>query len=212
MRYVYASSNPKQNVCFFICFECVFPKVSETDPLPKHVCLDCWQLCDNFHEFHERVHVAQANYLKKLIKFERDNHFIEIPTVLLNADSTLVTEQIDGFHEANGLAQEPIIKLEYEPCKNAPLSPPLISIEVSEHMNDDIGIGSGDDDDGDENDALDYDNYELNSSYAQSEEDENESGRDWILPTISNVIIRFMVYLDHFRYSFRLRWRLQWQN
>lgn len=176
---------------FFHLFQ-MFPplKVSETDPLPKHVCLDCWQLCDNFHEFHERVHVAQTNYLKKLIKFERDNHFIEIPIVHLNADATLVTEQIDGLHEANGLAQEPIIKLEYEPCKNAPLSPPLISIEVPEQMNDDIGIG--DDDDGEENDALDYDNYELNSSYAQSEEDENESGRDRTVATILNVIIRII--------------------
>lgn len=153
-------------------------KVSETDPLPKHVCLDCWKLCDNFHEFHERVHVAQAEYLKKLIKSERENHFIEIPTVHLNADATLVSEQFDGLHETNGLAHEPTIKLEYEVCKNVPLSPPLISIEVPEEMNDDISIRSGDDDDeGDENDALDYDNYELNSSYAQSEDDENESGR-----------------------------------
>lgn len=151
-------------------------KVSETDPLPKHVCLDCWKLCDSFHEFHENVHVAQTSYLKQLIKCERENHFIEIPTHL-NADATLVSEQCDDFHETNGLAQEPIIKLEYETCKNVPLSPPLVSVEVPDEMNDDIGIGSADDDDEeDENDALDYDNYEMNSCDAPSEEDENESG------------------------------------
>lgn len=150
-------------------------KVSETDPLPKHICLDCWKQIDSFHVFHENVQVAQTNYLKQLIKCERENHFIEIPTVHLNVDATLGSDLIDGLHETNGLAQEPIIKLEYETCKNAPLSPPLISIEVPEQMNDDdIGIESADDD------VLDDDNFEMNSSYAQTEDDENEneSGRN----------------------------------
>lgn len=144
--------------------------------------MDCWKLCNSFHEFHEKVHVAQTNYLKQLIKYERENHFIEIPTVHLNADATIISEQIDELHETNGLAPEPTIKLEYETCKNAP-SPPLVSIElVPEQMNDDsIGIEStaDDDDEEDEADALDYDNFEQNSSYAQSEndEDENESGK-----------------------------------
>lgn len=142
-------------------------KVSETDPLPKYVCLDCWKQIDSFNQFHEKVHVAQTNYLKQRIKCERENHFIEIPTVHLNVDAALTPDQFDRIHETNGLNQEPIIKQEYEACNNAPQSPPLVSIEVPEEMNDD------DDDDGD---ALGDDNFD-DSSYARSEQDENESGK-----------------------------------
>lgn len=134
--------------------------------------MDCWKQIDSFHVFHEKVQVAQTNYLKQLIKCERENHFIEIPTVNLNIDATLASDQIDGLHEINGLALEPIIKLEYEACKNAPLSPSLISIGVPEEMHDDIGIESADDDDDD-----DDEHFEMNSSYAQTEEDENVTGR-----------------------------------
>lgn len=118
--------------------------------------------------------MAQTNYLKQLIKCERENHFIEIPTVNVDVDATLVSDQIDGLHEPNGLAQEPIIKLEYETCKSAPFSPPLLSYDVPAQAND-IGIESAADDD--DCDALDDNNYEMNSSYAQTEDDENESGR-----------------------------------
>lgn len=135
------------------------------------MCFDCWKQIDSFNHFHERVHVAQTNYLKQRIKCERENHFIEIPAVHLSVDATLTPDQIDGLHETNGLIHEPTIKLEYEPCKNAPLSPPLVSIEIPDQMND-IGIESDDEDD-DDDDALGDDN----SSYAQSEEEENESGR-----------------------------------
>lgn len=148
-------------------------KVSETDPLPKYVCTDCFETIDNFHIFHEKVHLAQTNYLKQLIKCERENHFIEIPTVHLNVDATLASEQIDSLQETNGLAHEPVIKLEH-----APLSPPLISIDVPDQMNDDDNIGESDDDDDDEEDeeedcdVLDSDNFEIDKdSY------EIESGR-----------------------------------
>lgn len=148
--------------------------MSETDPLPKHICLDCWKQIDSFNHFHEKVHVAQTNYLKQLIKCERENHFIEIPPVHVNVDVAFATDQIDELQETNGLIQEPVIKLEYEPCKNAPLSPSLVSIEVPDQMND-IGIESADDDEDDEDDGDMFEDDK--SSYAQSEEDENESGK-----------------------------------
>lgn len=153
----------------------VIQKVTETDPLPKFVCLDCWNQVDNFNRFHERVHASQTNYLKQLIKCERENHFIEIPPLHVNVDAAFATDQIDELRETNGLSQEAVIKLEYESCKNPPLSPSLVSIEMPDQMNNE----SIDDDMGDDDgDALEDDNCEINSSYAQSEDDENESGSD----------------------------------
>lgn len=151
----------------FLCYK----KVSETDPLPKHVCSECWNQIDSFHEFHEKVHLAQTNYLKQLIKCERENHFIEIPTVSVDVgDASLTSDQIDELQETNGLAQEPIIKLEYETGKH------LASPEQANDIDFGLAADDDDDDDGDgDGDALDDDNYEMHSSYAQTDEDENDN-------------------------------------
>lgn len=101
--------------------ESIISKVCESDPLPKFVCLDCWKYIDSFHEFHEKVHAAQDNYLRELIKCEQENNFVTIPEppvhVIIDAS---ITDAID----------EDAIKIEYDDCKNAPPSPNLISCEV----------------------------------------------------------------------------------
>lgn len=52
--------------------------MSETDLLPKQICVDCWTKIENFHNFREKVHAAQALYLEELVKYEQESHFVEV--------------------------------------------------------------------------------------------------------------------------------------
>lgn len=53
-------------------------QISESDALPKYICIDCWSKIADFHEFHQRVREAQTKYLIQLVKQEQDNNFVEI--------------------------------------------------------------------------------------------------------------------------------------
>lgn len=98
---------------YFQLINCKLFKVSELDPLPKHICLECWTKVDQFHEFHERIHAAQANYLNQLAKYERENNFIAVSEpVNLNSDPPA----IEGFIAVQNV--EDNIKIEYESGKS----------------------------------------------------------------------------------------------
>lgn len=86
------------------------------DPLPKHICLECWTMVDQFHEFHERIHAAQANYLNQLAKYERENNFIAVSEpVNLNSDPPAIEPIDDDFIAMQNV--EDSIKIEYESGK-----------------------------------------------------------------------------------------------
>lgn len=94
-------------------------KVSELDPLPKHICPECWTKIEEFHEFHQRVHASQTNYLNELVKYEEENNFIDVlEPANLNLDSP-ATEPIDELISLSPTQSKPTIKLEYETDNNA---------------------------------------------------------------------------------------------
>lgn len=98
--------------------------MSETDPLPKQICSDCWKQINTFHEFHEKVLAAQSTYLNELIKREQENNFVGVlDPIHVNIDATI--EELP-----DALQSESAIKIEYDACKNTALIPPLISCDV----------------------------------------------------------------------------------
>lgn len=74
------------------------------DPLPKHVCQECWEETYNFHEFYEKVQLSQANYLEESIKCEQESHFIAI-------DSNVDLESNDIPDEVHDLSNDNHMKL-----------------------------------------------------------------------------------------------------
>lgn len=144
--------------------ECAFLfQVSETDPLPKQVCSDCWKQIETFHEFHEKVLAAQNTYLNELIKREQENNFIGVlEPVHVNIDATI--EELP-----DALESETSIKIEYDACKNTALLPPLISCDV---LDDDIDT-KPDTSQYDE-DAFDEENEIEPSEYSEDEAEEND--------------------------------------
>ncbi|KAG4072165.1 hypothetical protein HA402_015664 [Bradysia odoriphaga] len=73
---IFNSNEPFENVADLIAQH--IGEVSQLDPLPKYVCIDCWTKIKNFHTFHRDVHAAQTKYLSELVKQEQDNNFVEI--------------------------------------------------------------------------------------------------------------------------------------
>ncbi|XP_055318195.1 transcription factor grauzone-like [Sitodiplosis mosellana] len=104
-------------------------EVIEADPLPNHVCMECWTKIDNFHEFHTSVQTAQARYLNDFVKYEREtNHFVDVlEPIHLNIDTATV-EPIDVLASVNEEQN-----VEYETCKSIFIE----SMEYAETLEDD---------------------------------------------------------------------------
>lgn len=131
--------------------------MSDTDPLPKIVCLECWTKIADFHEFYQKIHTAQANYLSELVKSEQENHFIDVSVPHIECSEI---ESIDELYSLNGGQNESTIKIEYDNTK-VDFSP----FEISEASNK-IDIELPDD-----GDALQEDTFAEEQS-----EDENLVG------------------------------------
>lgn len=132
-------------------------KVCKSDPLPNHVCIDCWTKLEQFHEFHQSVHTAQANYLSRIVKNEQENGNNDVLDALhLNIDD----ESIDPIANVCLVEEENAIKIEYDDG--------LVNIK---------NIESHDEFEYDE--RLDDDNYEF-KSLEQSDGESNTFGQSEI--------------------------------
>lgn len=88
--------------------------MSDSDSLPKFVCWTCWTQVENFYNFHQRVHEAQANYLSDLSKYEQENNIVGVIDI-----NTVNETQFD-----------PAIKIEYD------TSPRIFLCEESKQIED----------------------------------------------------------------------------
>lgn len=119
--------------------------MSESDPLPKFVCWTCWNKIENFHNFHEYVHEAQANFLNDLIKYEEENHFIDVSEPV-HLDTTVTNvEPVDNFNTSNEPNND-LIKTEYDASYTED-SPTMFLDEASEQISNigDEAVELGDD-------------------------------------------------------------------
>lgn len=123
------------------------------------MCLDCWNRIVSFHEFHEKVHTRQDNYLKDLIKYEDESNFITIPDPIhVNVDAPVPE-----------LRDDTPIKIEFDDCKNAPLSPHLISCDVDVDIDNKLH---------DDCDAFEDETEVTETHSLEHSEDENELGSE----------------------------------
>lgn len=140
-------------------------KVSELDPLPKHICSECWTKIEDFHEFHEKIHAAQTNYLDRLVKYERENNFIDVlEPVNLNLDQP-ATETTDEFISMSPTQNDDTIKLEYETGKS----------EFASHFTCEETERTPDSEPLERNNRFDEDDHDIKSS-AHTEDDKDDSG------------------------------------
>lgn len=86
------------------------------------MCWSCWTQVENFYNFHQRVHEAQANYLSDLFKCEQDNNFVDVL-------------DINTVNEAH---YDSTIKIEYD------TSPKMFLYEETEQIADEISDQSED--------------------------------------------------------------------
>lgn len=135
--------------------------MTESDPLPNHVCIECWTKIENFHDFYASVRAAQARYLSDLVKYEAEsNHFVDVfEPVDLNID-TSNAEPVDVLTLMNDEQHEATMKLEYEICQ------PTFIDETSTQIT---------------HESTEYDeileNDDLENKATEPSEAENETGR-----------------------------------
>lgn len=120
------------------------------------MCIDCWTIVDRFHDFHENVQRAQANFLSNLIKTEPENHFVDVPeSIDFVAVDPTVSDSIDSLILLNEGQNKTKVKIEYDMTENA--SSLTIVDEQSEH------ITSIEAELSDHGETFEDDNYEIKS-------------------------------------------------
>lgn len=168
----------------------VFFKVSELDPLPKHICSECWTKIDDFHEFHEKIHAAQTNYLDRLVKYERENNFIDVlEPVNLNLDLP-ATETSDELISMSPIQNADTLKLEYETGKSEFSS--VFTCEETEKTPESEPF--------EQNNRFDENDHDIKSS-EHTDDDKDDSGtKNCIKYSHQNLFSIIQV-----KFSFRLR-------
>ncbi|XP_031623262.1 zinc finger protein 62-like [Contarinia nasturtii] len=131
-----------------------FGEIDETDPLPKHVCLDCWTIVDRFHQFISKVQHTQAKYLSNIVKVEEpENHIVEpynhdiLEPIHFEAVAPSTSDTLGNLILIDEGENKTKVKIEYDISKNESVpvfieedSTPIGNVEVenTEAIEDDI--------------------------------------------------------------------------